>query len=343
MKLKLLLGIAILSLLLGACSSPVVNSMGNSLQEEERALTGFRVDYKNSSLVVSGVCSGSHINTSGELCYDLEVSKIYAGESKTGDIIHYSEGAMSEGSEYLLFLTQGEDVHYAEDVLGFSLVSGAPIPIVGEELVLDSGRRLPLKALLDEFKQLASIVSAPASVFYYNTLAELSNAAEEIFIGRVASPVRVGKQSFVLQSGGAMEKAQCDAANVTIEAFGSIKGALAYGDMVELVHSTQDLGGMLDSSTLQIKEIHDASSLQLSEGNIYVFFLVSSPDNKQKYYFPINQYQGYVPLYNEKLDIPKYNTPLLPYDTLTSLVNALRKEFSRNVLSEQAPSLILEE
>ncbi|HOF95238.1 MAG TPA: hypothetical protein PLE79_06845, partial [Clostridia bacterium] len=68
-----------------------------------------------------------------------------------------------------------------------------------------------------------------------------------------------------------------------------------------------------------------------------------SPDSKQKYYFPINQYQGYVPLYNEKLYIPKGNAALRPYNTLISLVDALRNELRHNSLSQQAPSLILEE
>lgn len=345
MKLKVLLVTAILTLFLGACSSTAVTSVGVSMQEEEeRALTGLRVNYRNSSLVVSGICSGSHINALGEQCYDLEVKNVFAGEYKTDEPIHYSVGSLTEGSEYLLFLTQGEDVHYAEDVSGFSLLSEAPIPIVGDELILDNGRRLSLKVLLDEFKQLSSIVSAPAAALYYNTLAGLSNAAEEIFIGRVASPVQATKQNFVVQSGGAMEKAQCDAAIVTIEAYGSIKGVLAYGDMIEIVHTPPQGGaGLLDSATLQIKELDGVLPTELIEDNIYVFFLVSSPDSKQKYYFPINQYQGYVPLYNEELYIPKGNVALRPYNTLISLVNALRNELRHNSLSQQAPSLILEE
>lgn len=331
-------------LLLSACAAPATkNVVVSSPAAEERLLSDLRTQYRNASLIVAGECIGSHIDASGNTCYDLLVKKVYAGNAAIDDIVHCASGPMNKGESYLLFLGQGQDVNYAEDIVGYTLLSEAPKPIVDSEVIWD-GKRISLAALQQEIAALASVVSAPAPVYYYDSLSKLAASSEEIFIGKVTSLPQMKDTAFSIRNGGAVERAQYSAAIATVEAYGVMKGALSYGDRIDMVVSPDRMNSMLDAATLQHVELPASQAPSLRLGGVYVFFLMKGPDSKQPYYFSINPLQGFVPLSGDMLNAPVQNAAIRPYNKLASLVQALKAvQASASVYEESAPSLVVEE
>lgn len=325
-------------LLLSACASPATKVVVP--QEEDRVLTNVRTQYRNANLIISGVCKGSHIDADGATCYDLSVTKIYAGNASLGDTIHCTKGEMTEGESYILFLGQDEDVHFAEDTTGYTLLSSSPLPIVDSEVIWD-GKRLSLDTLQQEIDQLSSVISAPA-VYYYDTLSALAEATDEIFIGRVEYLPDMANKTFSIRNGGAVEKLQCNTSSVVIEAYGSIKGSLDYGQRITMIHCPERVSGMLDAATLQHTEITASQAPRLQEGSVYLFFLCHGPDAKQNYWFPVNPVQGFVPLSGDMLFVCNANKPLLPFNKLSPLVQVLQSSFNQSAQNAQSPALNVE-
>ncbi len=144
-------GLLILTLVCSACSVPISAPIASSFPDE-KLLSDVRADYRNASLIVSGVCTGSQTYANGELCYYIDVEVVYAGDASVGDRVECGSYVMQTGERYLLFLKTGEDVDYAEDTLGYSLLSEAPLPILDEAVLMD-GKRLALDAFAAEISQ----------------------------------------------------------------------------------------------------------------------------------------------------------------------------------------------
>lgn len=339
-----LLAMALCCLLFAACAAPVATPMVNPAQTDERLLSDVRTQYRNASLIVEGVCTGSHVDSSGSACYDLSIAEVYAGSVEEEYIVHCRNYPMNEGARYMLFLGEGEDVHYAEDDRGFQLLSDAPLPIEENEVVWN-GRRMTVDALRGEIAQLGEVISAPAPVLYYSELKPLAEAADEIFIGHVVDLPESKAYSYVMRDGGAMEKAQYETSIATVEVYGSIKGAISqYGQRIELVHSPERVGSMLDAKSLQSTSYKLSNLPELEKGGVYLFFLKSGPDSKQQYYFPINPLQGFVSVMDDALSVSAANAPLSGYTNLTEVVSALHKVLDwKQAGDNDAPLLIIEE
>lgn len=339
-----LLSALLVCLILSACTStpPATSVVVSSPAAEERLLSDLRAQYRNASLIVSGECIGSHIDASGDTCYDLTVAKVYAGNAKIGDTVHCTTGPMNTGETYLLFLGQSKDVNYSEDLIGYSLVSGTPMPIVDSEVIWN-GKRISLEAVQQEIQTLSSVISAPAPVYYYDSIAALTADADEIFIGKVTRFPQMKDTAFSVRNGGAVEKAHYSASIVTIEAYGVMKGSLSYGDELNMVFSPERIGGMLDAATLQHMELSTGQAPYLQLGGVYVFFLTKGPDDKQPYHFPVNPLQGILPLSGDTLYIPAANKALQPYDKLSALVQAIKSAQAVTLPQDDSPSLVVEE
>lgn len=336
--------ICLCCLFLGACAAPVT-SVPAAGTADERLLSDLRMQYHNSSLIVQGACTGMHIDKDGNDCYDLVVDTVYAGSASVGDIVHCANSSMDEGENYVLFLGEGESVHYAEDVVGYTLLTDTPLPVVQQE-VLFNGKNLALATLEDEIEQLQTVISVPSPAYYYDALDALADAADEIFIGRVVSLPVYEELPFDMRNGGVAEKARYRASIVTVEVLGSIKGALgAYGSKIELVHAPDMAANLLDAATVQPKNVFMSSLPGLEENGIYLFFLKTGPDAKQNYYFTVNPLQGFVAIDRDDLHVNLQNTPMYEYSTLTEAVEALREALrdDADAGGQDEPLLIVEE
>lgn len=341
-KQGLIMAAAILLVILSLCScaAPAISQTADFTSSNDRLLLDIKAKYRDASLVVNATCIDSHIDDNGETCYYVELDEILAGVSASvGDIFHCPGGQMEIGVQYMLFLKTGEDVHYAEDTIGYELI--LPLNISGEEVAMNGGK-VALQDLKDELLNISKTINVPVPVNYYSELADLVLAADEIFIGRVHNIPEFELRQFSMRSGGSIEKAQYDASIIKVESYGSIKGSLSYGDIIEVCYSPGLVSGMIDYKSLQPTNFSAAVANSLVENGIYVFFLVDGPDEKQEYYFSINPVQGYQRLIGEDLIPNEENIPLKPYSELTSFVQALRAEIAKANEQPENPELIIE-
>lgn len=314
-----LIALLLCLLFLSACAAPV--PVQN--KTDPRVLQEARGQYRNSSLIVRGVCVQTHIGTDGSMCYDLEITEIIAGEAKIGDLIHCKK-EMTQGGEYILYLSEGEDVIHAEDMAGFTLQAG-PLPIKEDTVQWDASG-ISLSELMQDIEEMRSVIVAPAKTYYHNELAELVSAADEIFIGRVDELPPMKELPFNTREEGVSTESSPLAAIVSVQAYGSVKGTVNYGDTLELVYSRETTANILDAGTLTAhSEMRPAPLLR--EDELYVFFLNYGPDPKQPYLFPVNIYQGYVHLSGDALYVSETNTALREYRSLIPLVQDMRKAF----------------
>ncbi|HWS30260.1 MAG TPA: hypothetical protein VN512_09145 [Clostridia bacterium] len=318
---KILSAACVIMLLASACAVPAGVSQPSSANEHE--LAEIRQSYRNAELVVRGVCVQTHADKSGAICADVEISEVIAGGAKAGSTVHCVSGGLKEGGAYLLFLGLNEDVHYAEDEASYSVIDADAVDTDGSSVILkDTG--MTLTEVRKELKKLDAVISAPATGYYYTALAEMAAAADEIFIGKVEDEPAFTDTSFRSQEGGGTVEQQLPADIVRVLAYGAVKGALKYGDAVDLVYAPAMSADVVDAATLTAITYAENAVPKLKEGGVYLFFLVHGPDPKQSYFFPINPFQGYVRVENDDLSVSFVNKAILPYTTLTPLVQDIR-------------------
>lgn len=289
---------------------------------EARLLARARQDYRNASLVVSGTCLQTHVNAQGVNCFDLTVEEVLAGQAEEGDVIHCTS-PMTAGESYLLYLQKGEDVPHTEDMQGYTLVSGQPLALSQGSVILD-GIAISLETLLADMAKLDAMISAPSSIYYYDGLAELVEAADDIFIGRVEAQEGPKDTQFHAQSNGTTVEHTIPATMLQITAYGGIKGAMKYGDQVELVYAPGMGEDMVNAATLAAEPYTAEQAPQVETGGIYLFFTLKGPDAKQDYIFPINPVQGFIQIHNDELTVPYGNRAMLSMDSLDQAVRAIR-------------------
>ena len=303
-----------------ACATPV----GAQLSDE-RALSDVQRIYKNAALVVMGECVQSHINSEGDTCYDLSVEEVVAGYAQAGDIIHCTQGAMKEGETYLLYLAEGEEMYHTEDMRRYELLSDAPLPVSENGTVAFAGTQLALSDIKRDIERMDAVITAPAATYYYKELGALIDAADEVFIGRVASISPVKDMAFPSQADGTIIENTLPAALAQVEAYGVLKGALNYGDPVDLVYAPAMSANLVDASTLKALSYGEANAPALEEGEVYLFFLTQSPDAKQAYRFSVNPMQGYARVdKDDHVHVSHVNSALAGCKDLGSLVREIR-------------------
>ncbi len=288
----------------------------------ERFLSDARQSYRSASLVVSARCEDTFTAADGCIVSRVTVDEVLAGKANSGDLIHI-QNQLTPGSEYLLYLDSGEEVHFAEDQHAYVSVSPEPFVIV-EDAVEYGGSSLLLKEIKKDMAEMDKIITAHGAVYYHDSLDALKEASESIFIGRVASVSPLKNTRFRSQQGGSTVEKTTPASVVTLTVYGSVKGALGYGSTIQLMYIPQSAAGMTDGATLEPVSCSDDDIVQLAEGETYLFFLAEDPDAKQQYTFPVNPIQGWARMDNDMLTYSAENHALEGYETLPQLVSDMR-------------------
>ncbi|HPK14562.1 MAG: hypothetical protein BWY35_02323 [Firmicutes bacterium ADurb.Bin248] len=304
-----------------ACSSAT-----GARAADERVWSDAQRIYRSSSLVVLGECVRAHLNEDGVTCYDLTVGEVLAGRASEGDLIHCADGAMKEGQTYLLYLAdENSAVYYSEDASNYKLLTEDPLPVSEDGEVAFPGARLPLGDIRANIEEQNEIVSSPSETYYYKDLSALAKACHEIFIGRAADVPELSDTRFRSDSAGATIENALPAATLQVEVYGSLKGALRYGEKVPVVYCPALCDEMTDAATLKPLTYDAADAAVPVKGGVYLFFLLGSPDLKQDMYFAVNPIQGFAALdEKDRVHVTYLNRALFGYYSLDALVKDIR-------------------
>jgi len=289
----------------------------------EKFISDVRQSYRSASLVVSGICEDTLAAADGCIVSRVRVDEVIAGRAQKGDLLQIRD-QLVQGNEYLLYLGYGEDVHFAEDQHRYVSVSAEPFIIVGEDVEY-GGSTYSLEDIIHDMAEMDKTVTAHGAVYSYNDIYALKDASESIFIGRVMDVSPLKNTRFRSQEGGSTVEKTAPASVVTLTVYGSVKGAIGYGNTVQLMYIPQTVGGMTDGATLEPVSRSQEDIIELTEGDTYLFFLADDPDAKQDYAFPVNPIQGWVKIDNDMLTASDANAALAGYETLPQLIADMRK------------------
>lgn len=223
------------------------------------------------------------------------MEEVVAGCAQAGDIIHCTQGAMKEGETYLLYLAEGEEMYHTEDMRRYELLSDAPLPVSENGTVAFAGTQLALSDIKRDIERMDAVITAPAITYYYKSSARSSTRQMRFSSAVLPSISPVKDMAFRSQADGTIIENTLPAALAQVEAYGVLKGALNYGDSVDLVYAPAMSANLVDASTLKALSYGEANAPALEEGEVYLFFLTQSPDAKQAYRFSVNPMQGYAP------------------------------------------------
>lgn len=324
MKNKLKLAALLVAVLCFFCACTALTSAPPG---DERALADAQRIYRSASAVVMGQCIRVHTDSSGATCFDLVVDQVLAGSAAAQeDVIHCTQGSMKEGASYLLYLGKGEDVPQAEDSDGYILLTDAPLKVSPEGTVEFSSGTLTLSAITAGITEADQVVTMPSVSYYYKTIAGLAQASEQIFIGRVVSSPALRDMKFRSHEDGTSIENTLPASLLEVEAFGSIKGALRYGERIHLIYCPAMCGDVIDAASLKPVAYGEENAPVPQEDGVYLFFLISGPDAKQNYYFGINPLQVCAALdQSDTITVTYVNRALSGYRSLSLAVETIKK------------------
>lgn len=292
-----------------------------SAVSDEKFLSDARQSYRSASLVVSGICKDTLTAADGCIVSRVFVDEVLAGNAKQGDLLRIRDDLVP-GSEYLLYLGYGEEVHFAEDQYGYDTVSSEPFVISGDTVEY-RGSSMSLEDIKQDMAAMDRIVTVHGAMYYHGSLEALKKGSESIFIGNVASISSFKNTRFRSQEGGSTIEKTAPAATVTINVYGSVKGAVSFGSAVDMMYIPESVGIMTDSASLEPASHAEDDIMELEEGGTYLFFLRDDPDAKQTCAFPVNPIQGWIKVENDILTYSPANGALAGYKTLPQLVSAI--------------------
>lgn len=317
-----LLWIALAMAALCACAAQQVNVPAASetdIHEMQRL-------YRGSSLVVVAKCLRTHTDAAGNACCDVSIERTVAGTAEHGgETLHCPLGGMKEGESYLLYLAAGDDIYQSEDMDSYKIVGDTAFRIKNG-VVYTSGSVMDISDIEAAISRVNSTISAPSESMYYKNISALSTGSDYIFIGRVKKAPAARPMAFRSHENGATIENKLPASLLTVEVYGSVKGALKYGSEIQVVYCPTMAESMIDASTLKPAACESDRLPAPNEGETYLFFLSKGPDDKQDYYFGVNPLQ-----FAAKLDscdgiyVDGSNRALSSFRSLDAVVRNIRK------------------
>lgn len=291
MKKRITVILIALIMLLCACSGSNVPDVPENA--EKSAIQSLRVAYRNSVAVIIGKCRGNHINSAGVACFDVEVEEVLFGDVSGQTVVHCVLGSMSLGREYLLYLSQAPSQDGPEGGKNYGVLTDRPLEIASGAVVVDNVV-VSLDDLIADMRTLSGIIIIRGKRYYYDDIKSLSSAAEEIVIAQVTAVSEEKELQFRSYEEGASVEYLKSGKLITISVKSALKGRYKFGDELIIPQPDEMSGELLNAATLKPVTIAPKSlGIALEEGKTYIFLLITGPDSKQNYYFPINQAQGW--------------------------------------------------
>ncbi len=313
---------ALSTLAVAAMALMIGRAFPASVMSDDRIMADVRQSYRSASLVVAGECI-EKLGSGSDTRSRIHINEVIAGSAGVGDDV-LVKGSYEPGREYLLYLAEGEDVNYAEDVIEYVSTSADSFVIDGDNVEY-GGASISLTEFEKEMDEVSRVITAPSVNYYYGSLESLVNASENIFIGYVNSVSAAAKTTFRTQDGGSTVEKKAAAVRLSVSVYGSIKGDMSYGSTIEIVNVPSVCESMTDAETLQPRPMSPADSVALQDGATYIFFLTADPDPKQDYCFAVNPIQGWAVLDGDTLRVSEKNGALSGYSDLSALVEDINK------------------
>lgn len=234
--------------------------------------------------------------------------------------LFYLPVAAVKAKRFLVYL---EDTVKEDGSSGIKLMTDAPLPVENGRVEFEDSV-CSVESIRRDIERQRKILTVPAQSFYYSGLEGLARACDEIVIGRVLT---VGEPT--VTPCRSVEKGEVTLFNQE-QVFADIKvengfyGSMRYGDRISVVVSPYDARPVINANDLSPRVFDSLPAASPKAGNVYLFFLIKSEDEKSLYYFTVNPYEGFVRVIGNNVVSPYYNEALSDIGDLRVFAEKLR-------------------
>ena len=164
----------------------------------------------------------------------------------------------------------------------------------GSTVRMSDGRNVQISSIKREIAAMKSELFIPSKYMFYSNMNELLVGCNEYFIGRVdsVSPYmptlcRSGERGETIRS-------ERNSLRIGVTVLNSLGGGLRSGEKITITQVDNMHRNVINASTLKAVGGGDNAWELPVNGDVCLFFVIKSPDDKVNFFFPVNPYQGYV-------------------------------------------------
>lgn len=287
-KTALAICMALILCFFPSCIEPSKTSIPVSISDAEEVLTESREFYRNSSAIVLVNFLKTHYDAElGHRCTDVIVTRVLAGSTNVGAIIHCGNLSLKENGGYMMYLCK-------DDEGNFRLLNKQPMRVMDDCVIWNDGTVIPVDDIKSDIAEFERTIYAPGESYFYSTLRELVEAADVIVAATVSCSPRTEERTFKYTARGMTVQSIIEASVVSARVERVFKGKLSDGDRLDVVFAPSGFGSLYDASTHTPMTLNGDDVQQIQVSKRYVFFLVNGTSERQSYYFLINPVQGAV-------------------------------------------------
>lgn len=271
--------------------------------------------FRNASLVVEAECIDSR-SSGGRPCSSFKICTVFAGDANENDEISVF-GKYSVGDKCIFYLSIENNNSFNYKIV-YSPVENGIMKINGSTVRLNDGRDVPLSSVKSEIYSMKEELFVPNEYKFYSKIEDLLSGCNEYFVGRIDNVSAY--LPTVCRSGerGELVRSERKSLQIDVTVLNAFGGGLRSGEKVSIRQVDNMCQNVINASTLTAVR-GSANSLRLpSNGDVCLFFVIKSPDDKVDFFFPVNPYQGYVKVdgSGQLISCSNMNTVINDYESL---------------------------
>lgn len=249
------------------------------------------------------------------------VDETLVGDAAAGESV-YIAAAAEQGRQYLFYLKsvregEGSGNRRFEPV-------GEGLILIDDGDALYENENFTLESVREDVKRQQSVMIVPTQKYFYSDFKSLTEASDEMIVGRVLSVSEPTKTVCRAAQKGESTVSTLDQVFMRVMVENGLYGGFKSGDKLNVVLEPSYARPVINATDLTPKTVKTPPETLPKAGGVYLFFLLKSADVKTDLYFTVNPYEGYVPVIGNTIIHPYYNTAMSEINDLDVFAERLR-------------------
>lgn len=278
--------------------------------------------FRSSLAVIEATCLDSYISSTGSYFSNYRVDKVLAGNSvKEGSVISVM-GRDEKNSLRIIYLNRAIDDVHSENETVYTFTEGGKLAFDGSSISVSEEVTLPIELLENDIASLKKETLVPLKYYYYEDANELIKRCSSIFIGRIESVKKEENADLLTNNRGEVIKNEGAYTELSVRVLDGLVWQHNYGDRLDIRIVQGSKNSIINVNTNE-HFYSNASYSDFCVGDICVFFVNKSPDEKAEHFFLVNDYQGIIEIIGERVSVHPDNWAFAGLTELDALIEEL--------------------
>lgn len=281
--------------------------------------------YRSATAVVDANCINPYESENNSGYAEYVINRVISGEKsglekgmkitvKTDD---------NDAERHLLYI-KSEGNAFGSGVI-YTIVDDSNFIIDKGKIVIDGKASLPYDVFIENIEEIRKDILLPTEYYYYRSFSSLIKKSDLIFIGKVIKVEEEERVKCITIEAGEEQTRMISVTTVEAEVMNGLESGKKYGERVIIKIPEFDIIPTLDFITNKSFYSED-KNYALDEGDVCLFFLDECKDFKEKMYFLVNDYQGYIKTAGDFIFACSSNVPFKENYSLYDAVKAILEE-----------------